>query len=1404
LRPQSIYRYQNKTHSIAMSSSPVPSRGSAEQEKERNGLEDEPGKDRRPMVDMKEEDRVDASEVGTSIVATTTTPSSVPSVQTATSKKRKRKDHDDQDDEEESAVVDVASSLNHGNQLVESPERAEFEGEGEKKAKRLKMPEEAKDTKITGKGKKTTRRSTIEGDSSPYKALQSIVEPLSDLKKGLRTSSTAVSSLLNTISGSALSGSSASNPKNAGAYLLYIWGKLITQQPKNMAVSVSLSGPWFCIGGNPRCNLTISDPGIGSSVVCKLQNSFSTGVAQIEGQTSKNILFVNLRSLKKGVKQPIKNGDEISIVTKQQTYAFTFQKVRPPSKQMSSTPLGSLPSLSLLSGQSHHLSIPPEGGVTPPSTLGTSSTQSVPPSSSTSSSIATSAPATTASTSTSSSSSQSGFSNIFSLLSSGLASSTHDSSEPVSTHDNFALGGLPRGLSSRNSDIMRRRTAARGKLGAGRIVAFKSGNDFYDGPGGVGLSHMSRPMVLSSFETTLSGSTVGSSITSQSASSLASQKKSLKEELAKSFVSWRDIRESLDDFPYYLDNDAKELLLNSAFAFIKKPDAMKHITDLPSISRRILLAGPPGSEMCQETLVRALARRLEANLFVFEGFKTPEPSTATSKLSSTPPEAAPSAPTFTSASSSTSEDTKSGSENAAPAGVSGEKTGEESTAPIGGDGPMPNIGSMQVLSELLSSASSDMFSATRRPDFDHMDDVDACLGGIDGGEDANEDDANEDDGDVVDAEHDDMESVFDDMDGENDDSDADEDPEEAEHASWFGRRPSDILKSRRSRYGPLYGLGERSYLSESLDPKHEERERQEKLNTETLFELLTSTENLPCILYLKDTEKNLLSTFERYSHFRRQLDKVTAPLVVIGSSIVSTRNKGDKVPGGGFLLSKSGGQTTLLDFALFDHLARIEDRTKETSKGARILARLLPNKIAINPPKDGPEVTKWTKQITKDQQNMRQQQNRAAIQKVIDKNNLSIIGGEAGLKSRQLREQILTNEKLEKIVGWAVGHHIMTSQNKGQDITMDGNKLMLPSVAIDHGIRLLNRLQPITTKVTLKDVQTDNDFERKLLAEAIPPNELGVRFEDIGALDKVKNTLKELVMLPLQRPELFRKGNLTKPCKGILLFGPPGTGKTMLAKAVATESGANFINCSMSSIGSKWFGEGEKYARAVFTLASKISPCVVFIDEVDSILGSREKSGEHEAMRKIKNEFMSMWDGLKTKENERVIVMAATNRPFDLDDAVLRRMPRRLLVDLPDAENRQKILRVILASEDLAPEFDFKSVSDMTEGFSGSDLKNLCISAAYIPIREIIEKEKKEGKEAIPKKKEQEGMEEEEEEERETPVIRALTMEDFAKAKKENSASVHEDARAVSELRKWNEMYGEGGNARGKDLTYFL
>lgn len=432
----------------------------------------------------------------------------------------------------------------------------------------------------------------------------------------------------------------------------------------------------------------------------------------------------------------------------------------------------------------------------------------------------------------------------------------------------------------------------------------------------------------------------------------------------------------------------------------------------------------------------------------------------------------------------------------------------------------------------------------------------------------------------------------------------------------------------------------------------------------------------------------------------------------------------------------------------------------------------------VYPPDDPSGLESWRDKIKIDAEHARRNANINLFKTIMEKNNMECKNIE---QSRMERHKKFGKESVEKMVAWALSHHL---QNAPKDsVVQIGKKLNIDYTSIDYALDLWEKLHPKKDKKSIDDIDFDNEFEKNLSSEVIPHASLGVKFEDIGALEKVKETLIELVLLPLQRPELFRKGKLTKPCKGILLFGPPGTGKTMLAKAIATEANANFINISMSSIASKWFGEGEKYVRALFSLAAKLKPAIIFIDEVDSILGRRDKHGEHEGMRKIKNEFMSCWDGLRSSEG--VILLAATNRPFDLDDAVLRRLPRRILVDLPTKENRIQILKVILKDEQLSDDVNFEKLAEITEGYSGSDLYNMCKAAAYYPIKEILKREKENKK-------------------REKIEFRPLIMKDFEMAQKEVTSSVSENALSVAELRKWNELYGEGGQKHNDGLPYFL
>ena len=252
------------------------------------------------------------------------------------------------------------------------------------------------------------------------------------------------------------------------------------------------------------------------------------------------------------------------------------------------------------------------------------------------------------------------------------------------------------------------------------------------------------------------------------------------------------------------------------------------------------------------------------------------------------------------------------------------------------------------------------------------------------------------------------------------------------------------------------------------------------------------------------------------------------------------------------------------------------------------------------------------------------------------------------------------------------------------------------------------------------------EYEEQIAVELILPEDIPITFEDIGGLDGIISSLQESVIAPLCLPDLFSGTNgLIGAPKGVLLYGPPGTGKTMLAKALAKESGATFINMHVSTL-------TNKFVAALFGLARKLQPTIVFIDEIDSFLRERS-SGDHEAMAMMKAEFMTLWDGL-TSSTDRILVLGATNRPADIDSAILRRLPKRYAVGLPEASQRKKILSIMLADVPCASNFDIDEIVRRTETYSGSDLKELCRAAAMVPVREVLRS--REGRASVQKARE--------------------------------------------------------------------
>ncbi|MEJ5327007.1 MAG: AAA family ATPase [Candidatus Bathyarchaeia archaeon] len=274
-----------------------------------------------------------------------------------------------------------------------------------------------------------------------------------------------------------------------------------------------------------------------------------------------------------------------------------------------------------------------------------------------------------------------------------------------------------------------------------------------------------------------------------------------------------------------------------------------------------------------------------------------------------------------------------------------------------------------------------------------------------------------------------------------------------------------------------------------------------------------------------------------------------------------------------------------------------------------------------------------------------------------------------------------------------------------------------------------------------------------------------VNWSEVVGLDMAKKAVKEAIVYPVQRPDLFPLG---WP-RGILLFGPPGCGKTLLAAAVATEIDANFYSIDAASIMSKWLGEAEQNVAKLFNSARKSSnegkPAIVFVDELDSLMGQHQNEVGGEI--RVRNQFLKEMDGIVDKgKNLHVYVIGATNKPWDLDWAFIRRFQKRILVPLPDHHTRLMMLKLYTANLQIAPDVDLHELARLSEGFSGSDIRDVCQSAQLKIIGEFFESGKAMDKAAKP---------------------RSLTMNDFKQILEERKPSVSLDMLAM--YNRWFEAF---------------
>ena len=415
--------------------------------------------------------------------------------------------------------------------------------------------------------------------------------------------------------------------------------------------------------------------------------------------------------------------------------------------------------------------------------------------------------------------------------------------------------------------------------------------------------------------------------------------------------------------------------------------------------------------------------------------------------------------------------------------------------------------------------------------------------------------------------------------------------------------------------------------------------------------------------------------------------------------------------------------------------------------------------------------------------------------------------------ARRSFESKATNVSLQAATLAAVGNNPRQKQNSGasnqQPVAKKPNKTASSKKIpiLENSGQTINKNNTSSTDVSKK---SDKDLlEDEILAQTpevdykvgkqifqeilvARSNQRPLEWDDIIGLDNCKSQLKETIVFPFLRPDLF--SGLREPINGLLLYGPPGTGKTMLAKCVAYQTESTFFNVSVSSITSKFLGESEKLVRSVFVLASKLSPSIIFIDEIDSLLGSRggdddggDDGAAGESSRRFKNEFLTQWSNINYTMKEdgtynRVLVLGCTNLPWVIDDAARRRFQKRIYCPLPNEADRIKLIEMLLSKNEIKKDEgnikknftaeEMAELAHLTDGFSNSDLLTLCKDASMEPIRELIRK----GDNSILNV--------------DKNNIRDITIDDFKRSLHDNKVKGSVNLQTLRSYDKWTDQFG--------------